>query len=152
MGSLDLWLRNRTGALEVLDWDKRLNIATGAARGLAFLHHGFAPHIIHRDKSKGKSIFDTYSTGVASLERGFGSQQWSCVGMYFCSTQYLKRYMVPRQTVTQAERSPASLESGIGTSGLWSLCSPQSLGGWARSLPPPPHPVLPGNKLHTAFS
>jgi serine/threonine protein kinase len=48
-GSLDLWLRNRTGALEVLDWNKRLKIATGAARGLAFLHHGFIPHIIHRD-------------------------------------------------------------------------------------------------------
>ncbi|KAA8533751.1 hypothetical protein F0562_031268 [Nyssa sinensis] len=48
-GSLDLWLRNRTGALDVLDWSKRLKIATGAARGLAFLHHGFIPHIIHRD-------------------------------------------------------------------------------------------------------
>lgn len=48
-GSLDLWLRNRTGALEVLDWEKRFKIANGAARGLAFLHHGFIPHIIHRD-------------------------------------------------------------------------------------------------------
>ena len=48
-GSLDLWLRNRTGALEVLDWNRRLKIATGAACGLAFLHHGFIPHIIHRD-------------------------------------------------------------------------------------------------------
>nr|KYP74896.1 Leucine-rich repeat receptor protein kinase EXS [Cajanus cajan] len=48
-GSLDLWLRNKTGALEILDWNKRYKIATGAARGLAFLHHGFIPHIIHRD-------------------------------------------------------------------------------------------------------
>ncbi|ESR34743.1 hypothetical protein CICLE_v10004265mg [Citrus x clementina] len=48
-GSLDLWLRNRTGSLEVLGWDKRYKIACGAARGLAFLHHGFTPHIIHRD-------------------------------------------------------------------------------------------------------
>lgn len=48
-GSLDLWLRNRTGALELLDWDKGFQIASGAARGLAFLHHGFIPHIIHRD-------------------------------------------------------------------------------------------------------
>ncbi|KAK2653811.1 hypothetical protein Ddye_013667 [Dipteronia dyeriana] len=48
-GSLDHWLRNRTGALEVLDWTKRFKIAYGAARGLAFLHHGFIPHIIHRD-------------------------------------------------------------------------------------------------------
>jgi Leucine-rich repeat (LRR) protein len=48
-GSLDLWLRNRSGALDVLDWPKRFKIATGAACGLAFLHHGFTPHIIHRD-------------------------------------------------------------------------------------------------------
>ncbi|KAL7146365.1 hypothetical protein ABFS83_06G035800 [Erythranthe nasuta] len=48
-GSLDHWLRNRTGTLSVLDWTKRFKIALGAARGLAFLHHGFIPHIIHRD-------------------------------------------------------------------------------------------------------
>ncbi|CAI0403433.1 unnamed protein product [Linum tenue] len=48
-GSLDMWLRNRTGRLEVLDWNKRLKIAVGSARGLKFLHHGFHPHIIHRD-------------------------------------------------------------------------------------------------------
>ncbi|KAG9140722.1 hypothetical protein Leryth_006912 [Lithospermum erythrorhizon] len=48
-GSLDMWLRNRCGALEVLDWSKRFKIALGAARGIAFLHHGFTPHIIHRD-------------------------------------------------------------------------------------------------------
>ncbi|KAJ0087424.1 hypothetical protein Patl1_07402 [Pistacia atlantica] len=48
-GSLDLWLRNRTGALKVLDWPKRYKIACGAAQGLAFLHHGFIPHTIHRD-------------------------------------------------------------------------------------------------------
>ncbi|KAM1126720.1 hypothetical protein ACFX13_042649 [Malus domestica] len=48
-GSLDIWLRNRSGDPEGLDWDRRFKIATGAARGLAFLHHGFGPHIIHRD-------------------------------------------------------------------------------------------------------
>lgn len=50
-GSLDLWLRNRSssGSVELLNWSKRLKIAIGSARGLAFLHHGFTPHIIHRD-------------------------------------------------------------------------------------------------------
>ena len=48
-GSLDLWLRNRSETLELLDWKKRYKIAVGAARGIAFLHHGFTPHIIHRD-------------------------------------------------------------------------------------------------------
>ena len=48
-GSLDVWLRNRADAVEALDWPTRLKICLGSARGLAFLHHGFVPHIIHRD-------------------------------------------------------------------------------------------------------
>lgn len=57
-GSLDLWLRNRTCTLEVLDWPKRFKIAMGAARGLAFLHHGFIPHIIHRDIKASNILLD----------------------------------------------------------------------------------------------
>lgn len=57
-GSLDLWLRNRADALEVLDWTKRFKIAMGAARGLAFLHHGFIPHIIHRDMKASNILLD----------------------------------------------------------------------------------------------
>ncbi|XP_010523517.1 PREDICTED: leucine-rich repeat receptor protein kinase EMS1-like [Tarenaya hassleriana] len=57
-GSLDHWLRNQTGILEVLDWPKRLQIATGAARGLAFLHHGSIPHIIHRDIKASNILLD----------------------------------------------------------------------------------------------
>ena len=44
-----MWLRNRADAVEALDWPTRLKICLGSARGLAFLHHGFVPHIIHRD-------------------------------------------------------------------------------------------------------
>ncbi|KAI3942593.1 hypothetical protein MKX01_010488 [Papaver californicum] len=58
MESLDMWLRNRTGALEVLDWSKRFKIALGAARGLTFLHHGFIPHIIHRDIKASNILLD----------------------------------------------------------------------------------------------
>jgi serine/threonine protein kinase len=57
-GSLDHWLRNQTGMLEVLDWSKRLKIAVGAARGLAFLHHDFIPHIIHRDIKASNILLD----------------------------------------------------------------------------------------------
>eukprot|EP01018_Ginkgo_biloba_P006931 Gb_21147 [translate_table: standard] len=57
-GSLDLWLRNRADALEVLDWPKRFKIAMGAARGLSFLHHGFIPHIIHRDMKSSNILLD----------------------------------------------------------------------------------------------
>ncbi|KAH7296164.1 hypothetical protein KP509_26G011700 [Ceratopteris richardii] len=58
-GSLDIWLRNRADAVEVLDWAKRFKIASGAARGLAFLHHGFIPHIIHRDIKASNILLDS---------------------------------------------------------------------------------------------
>ncbi|XP_015870433.2 PTI1-like tyrosine-protein kinase At3g15890 [Ziziphus jujuba] len=33
----------------LLDWNRRMNIATGSAEGIAYLHHHATPHIIHRD-------------------------------------------------------------------------------------------------------
>ncbi|KAL3695050.1 hypothetical protein R1sor_008701 [Riccia sorocarpa] len=54
-GSLEDWLHERPEGKEVLTWARRLNIAAGAARGLAFLHHNCAPVIIHRDM-KGSNI------------------------------------------------------------------------------------------------
>lgn len=32
-----------------LDWDARMKIALGAARGLAYLHEDSSPRVIHRD-------------------------------------------------------------------------------------------------------
>ncbi|KAF9614574.1 hypothetical protein IFM89_019321, partial [Coptis chinensis] len=47
-GSLDMWLRSRADAVEALDGRSGFKICLGSARGHAFLHHGFVPHIIHR--------------------------------------------------------------------------------------------------------
>lgn len=57
-GSLDLWLRNRADAVEALNWPARFKICLGSARGLAFLHHGFVPHIIHRDIKSSNILLD----------------------------------------------------------------------------------------------
>ncbi|KZV32554.1 leucine-rich repeat receptor protein kinase EXS-like [Dorcoceras hygrometricum] len=57
-GSLDFWLRNQADAFEGLDWPTRFQIALGSARGLSFLHHGFVPHIIHRDIKSSNILLD----------------------------------------------------------------------------------------------
>ncbi|EMS56119.1 Leucine-rich repeat receptor protein kinase EXS [Triticum urartu] len=58
-GCLEAWLRkNRTDAAYSLGWPDRLKICLGSAKGLAFLHHGFVPHIIHRDMKSSNILLD----------------------------------------------------------------------------------------------
>ncbi|KAK7309692.1 hypothetical protein RJT34_06628 [Clitoria ternatea] len=52
----------------VLDWSKRMKIAIGAARGLAYLHEGCNPKIIHRDiKSANILLNHAYEAQVADF-------------------------------------------------------------------------------------
>lgn len=54
--------------LPVLDWEKRLKIAVGAARGLAYLHEDCHPKIIHRDiKSENILLDDSFEAQVADF-------------------------------------------------------------------------------------
>ncbi|KAL5824333.1 hypothetical protein ACOSQ3_020396 [Xanthoceras sorbifolium] len=48
-GSVDLHLHGVDEVNGPLDWDARMKIALGAARGLAYLHEDSSPRVIHRD-------------------------------------------------------------------------------------------------------
>ncbi|CAN8251857.1 unnamed protein product [Cochlearia groenlandica] len=49
VGSLDDLLHERSQEDGLLDWNARLRVALGSARGLAYLHHDCSPKIVHRD-------------------------------------------------------------------------------------------------------
>ncbi|XP_058776436.1 proline-rich receptor-like protein kinase PERK13 [Vicia villosa] len=65
-GNLDQHLHE--SEWNVLDWSKRTKIAIGAARGLAYLHEGCNPKIIHRDiKSSNILLDNAYEAQVADF-------------------------------------------------------------------------------------
>ncbi|RXH70427.1 hypothetical protein DVH24_007683 [Malus domestica] len=57
-GSLDYWLHEKIDGPTSLDWNVRLKIAQGAARGLAYLHQSCEPHILHRDIKSSNILLD----------------------------------------------------------------------------------------------
>ena len=51
-----------------MDWQTRVSIALGAARGLEYLHEAAAPRILHRDiKSTNILLDDKFRAKVSGL-------------------------------------------------------------------------------------
>ncbi|KAE8672600.1 putative receptor-like protein kinase [Hibiscus syriacus] len=57
-GNLEQWLHGDVGSCSPLTWDIRMNIILGTAKGLAYLHEGLDPKVVHRDIKSSNILLD----------------------------------------------------------------------------------------------
>ncbi|XP_047980010.1 probable serine/threonine-protein kinase At1g01540 [Salvia hispanica] len=57
-GYLDHWLHGDVGEVSPLTWEIRVNIIIGTAKGLAYLHDGLEPKVVHRDIKSSNILLD----------------------------------------------------------------------------------------------
>uniref|UniRef100_A0A2N9IQ47 non-specific serine/threonine protein kinase n=1 Tax=Fagus sylvatica TaxID=28930 RepID=A0A2N9IQ47_FAGSY len=57
-GNLEQWLHGDVGSVSPLTWDIRMRIAIGTAKGLAYLHEGLEPKVVHRDVKSSNILLD----------------------------------------------------------------------------------------------
>ncbi|WCJ33890.1 Protein kinase superfamily protein [Euphorbia peplus] len=57
-GNLEQWLHGEVGPISPLTWDIRMKVAIGTAKGLAYLHEGLEPKVVHRDVKSSNILLD----------------------------------------------------------------------------------------------
>ncbi|GAA0161369.1 hypothetical protein LIER_17700 [Lithospermum erythrorhizon] len=57
-GNLEQWLHGDVGPCSPLTWEIRMNIILGTAKGLAYLHEGLEPKVVHRDIKSSNILLD----------------------------------------------------------------------------------------------
>ncbi|XP_058754313.1 probable serine/threonine-protein kinase At1g01540 [Vicia villosa] len=57
-GNLDQWLHGDVGPVSPMTWDIRMKILLGTAKGLAYLHEGLEPKVVHRDVKSSNILID----------------------------------------------------------------------------------------------
>ncbi|OWM80006.1 hypothetical protein CDL15_Pgr009984 [Punica granatum] len=82
-----------------LDWDARMKIALGAARGLAYLHEDSNPRVIHRDFKAGNVLLEHDFTPKVS---DFGLAREATEGSQHISTRVMGTfgYVAPEYAMT----------------------------------------------------
>lgn len=75
-GNLDQWLHGDVGEVSPLTWDVRMNIMLGTAKGLAYLHEGLEPKVVHRDIKASNILLDQQWNARVS-DFGLAKLLWS---------------------------------------------------------------------------
>ncbi|KAL6010758.1 hypothetical protein ACLOJK_001200 [Asimina triloba] len=57
-GNLEQWLHGDVGPCSPLTWEVRMHIILGTAKGLAYLHEGLEPKVVHRDIKSSNILID----------------------------------------------------------------------------------------------
>ncbi|XWS31348.1 hypothetical protein CRYUN_Cryun23aG0068700 [Craigia yunnanensis] len=98
-GSVESHLHGVDKTKGPLDWDARLKIALGAARGLAYLHEDSNPRVIHRDfKASNVLLEDDFTPKVSD----FGLAREATEGSQHISTRVMGTfgYVAPEYAMT----------------------------------------------------
>uniref|UniRef100_A0A0D9W6Z9 Protein kinase domain-containing protein n=1 Tax=Leersia perrieri TaxID=77586 RepID=A0A0D9W6Z9_9ORYZ len=98
-GSVESHLHGSDKIYGPLDFDTRMKIALGAARGLAYLHEDANPHVIHRDfKASNVLLENDFTPKVAD----FGLAKEASEGMDHISTEVMGTfgYVAPEYAMT----------------------------------------------------